>query len=143
MVSAMAAGNRAGDDERPVSALLADLSEQVHRLVAAEVRLAATEVRRKARRAGRGAAMFGGAGVLVLAGVGALVAGAVLALAMVLPAWVAALLVGGGAFVVAGLCALVGRFELRRATPPVPEWAMASVREDIDTIKRGIHHEHT
>jgi peptidoglycan/LPS O-acetylase OafA/YrhL len=137
MVAAVETNGR--DDERSVGALLADLSEQTHRLVAAEFRLAMTEVHRKAKRAQRGAAMFGGATVFGFAGVGAVVAAAVLALALVLPGWLSALLVGGAALLVAGLCALVGRFQLRRATPPVPEWAVASVREDIDTIKRGIH----
>jgi uncharacterized membrane protein YqjE len=144
MESATEAGNRVvgarvTEDERSVGALLTDLSDQLHRLVDAEVKLAVTEVRRKAKRAGRGAVLFGGAGLLAVTGVVLLVVCAVLALALVLPGWLAALIVGVGALLLGGLCALTGRFELRRATPPVPEWTMASVRDDIDTIKRGAH----
>ena len=44
----------------------------------------------KAKHAGLGAGLFGGAGVVALYGVGALVATLVLGLALVLPAWLAA-----------------------------------------------------
>jgi hypothetical protein len=63
----------------------------------------------------------------------------VLALALVVPGWLAALLVGGAAVVLAGMAALIGRSSLRRALPPVPEWALSSVRTDIETIKKGVH----
>ena len=53
--------------------------------------------------------------------------------------WLAALLVGGGLVVVAGLAALVGRASTRRAVPPVPEEAIAGVREDVEVVKRGVH----
>jgi heme A synthase len=66
-----------------------------------------------------------------------LVAAAVLALALVWPAWLAALVIGGAALVLAGLAAMFGRSALRRSLPPVPLWAISSVRQDIDTIKKG------
>jgi hypothetical protein len=58
-------------------------------------------------------------------------------LALVWPAWLAALVIGGGALVLAGMAAVVGRSSLRRSLPPVPQWAISSVREDIDTIRKG------
>jgi len=77
--------------------------------------------------------------VLGLAGVGVFVACAVLTLALVLPAWLASLLVGVGLFVAAGMAVLTGRFALRRVWPLVPRWAMDSVRADIETIRKGVH----
>jgi hypothetical protein len=125
--------------EKSTGELLADLSEQLGRLIHAEVQLAATELRKKGKRAGLGAALFGLAAVGGFIGVGVLVACAILALAIVLPAWLAALLVGAAMLIGAGLFALVGRFALRRATPPTPGWAITSVREDIRTIAKGVH----
>jgi hypothetical protein len=125
--------------QRSTGELLADLSEQLGRLIHAEVQLATTELRRKGRRAGLGAALFAVAAVAAIIGVSVLVACAILALAIILPAWLAALLVGAAVLLGAGLFALIGRFALRRATPPTPGWAITSVREDIKTIAKGVH----
>jgi membrane protein len=122
--------------ERSTGELVGQLSEQVTRLIQDEARLAWREVQRKGARAGVGAGLFGAAGVLALYGGGAVVAGLVLVLAMVLPAWVAALVLGGAILLVAAITALVGRAQLRRAAPPVPDQAVASVREDLAVIKQ-------
>jgi predicted phage tail protein len=126
-------------EDRSTSELLTELSEQVHRLVKAETRLAAIELRRKGKRAGLGAAALGVAGAVALLGGGALVAGAIVAVALVLPLWLSALLVGVAVLLGAGLAALVGVLALRRALPPAPTWAMASAKEDVRTIAKGVH----
>jgi hypothetical protein len=127
------------DPARPAGELLSDLADELRRLAQAEVRLALTETRRKAKRLALGSGALGTAAVLGLAGIGVFAACAVLALALVLPAWLAALLVGVGLFVAAGMAALTGRFALRRAWPLVPRWAMDSVRADIEAIRKGVH----
>jgi len=114
------------------------LSEQVQRLVRAETRLATIELRRKGKRAGLGAAALGVSGAIALLGGGALVACAIVALALVLPLWLAALLVGAAVLLCAGMTALVGVLALRRALPPAPTWAMASAKEDVRTIAKGV-----
>ncbi|HEX4220818.1 MAG TPA: phage holin family protein [Pseudonocardiaceae bacterium] len=126
-------------EDHSTSELLTELTEQVRRLIRAESRLAAIELRRKGKRAGLGAAAFGLAAVGGLLGAGALVACAIVALAIVLPLWLAALLVGVGVLLGSGLVALTGRFALRRALPPLPTWAMNSAREDVQTIAKGAH----
>jgi uncharacterized membrane protein YqjE len=115
--------------------LVARLSEQVSRLVRAELRLAQLELADKGKRAGIGVALFGGGGLLALYGVGAIVAGLVLLLALVLPAWAAALIVGGVLLAVAGVLALRGRTQVRQATPPVPKQALDSVKADVAVVK--------
>lgn len=125
-------------DERSTSELVAELSHQLSRLARAEAKLALTELRRKSRRAALGGALLGGAGALALMGAAVLVACAVLALALVLPAWLAALLVGVAALLVAGMSGLAGRAALRRAVPPV-EWVASSVKEDVEIIRQGAH----
>lgn len=142
MVAAWEAGSDTTDPrDKPIAQLLADLSEELRRLARAEVKLALIEAKRKAKKAGVGAGSFGAAGLFAIIGLCVLVAAAVLALALVWPAWLAALVIGGGALVIAAIAALVGKSALKRAMPPVPQWTITSVRDDIETIKRGAHHE--
>ena len=117
--------------------LIGQLTEQISRLVRDEARLAQAEVTQKAKRLGVGAGLFGGAGLLAFFGLAVLIATAVLALALVLPAWLAALIVAVVLFAIAGVLALVGKKDVDKGTPPVPTEAIASTREDIATVKES------
>ena len=128
---------RAGEDS--TAELVKNLSEQVSRLIRDELKLAEYEMARKARRMRAGAGMFGGSGLAAFYGVGCLLAAAITGMAVVLPAWLAALLVGLAVLAVAGLLALLGRGQLGRATPPVPEQAARSMKADVEEIKERAH----
>jgi hypothetical protein len=130
---------REPDPARPAGELLGDLVDELRRLARAEVQLAMTETRRKAKRMGIGAGAMGAAAALGLCGTGALVACAMIALARVLPWWLAALLTGVGVLMIAGMFASVGLVSIRGAMPLIPQWTITSVREDIDTIRKGVH----
>ena len=117
-----------------VKAMSADLS----RLVRNEIQLAQTEISAKAKQAGIGVGAFGGAGVLALYGVAVLIAAAVLGLSLVLPPWLAALIVGVVVLAIAGVAALVGKKKISEAGPVVPEKTVASVKEDVAEIKESI-----
>ncbi|MEU8176134.1 phage holin family protein [Microbispora hainanensis] len=117
--------------------LVRRLSEDVSRLIRDELRLARLEMTRKGKRAGMGAGLLGGAGLLAFYGGGALVATAILALALVLPAWASALIIGAALLALAGLLALVGKEQVSRATPPTPDEAMRSLKADIDVMKES------
>ncbi|WP_109637951.1 phage holin family protein [Lentzea atacamensis] len=119
--------------------LVNQLSEQVSRLARDEIRLAVAELKDKGKHAGVGAGMFGAAGVFAWWGGLSVVAGIILALSLVLPAWASALIVAAVLFVIAGVAALMGRSQVRQATPPVPRQAMDNVQEDIATIKERAH----
>lgn len=121
--------------------LIARLSEQTSTLVRDEMRLAQAEYSAKAKHAATGLGMFGAGGLLALYGLGALVAAAILALALVLPGWAAALVVGGALLAVAGLISLVGRKQVQQATPATPERTVRSVKQDIDDVKEHAHHD--
>jgi hypothetical protein len=123
-------------DDRSTSDLLRELSQQTGDLVRKEMELAKAELREKGKAAGIAGGMFGGAGVIALYGVGALTAAAILGLAIVLDAWLAALLVGVGYLAVAGILALTGKKNLEQATPPVPEQAIESSKEDVEWTKQ-------
>ncbi len=114
--------------------LVSQLSEQTSRLIRDELRLAQLELSAKGKRAGAGVGLFGGAGMFALYGLACFVAAAVLALANPLPAWAAALIVGAALFVVAGAAALVGKREIASATPPVPQEAIAGLKQDVQTL---------
>ena len=122
--------------EKSASELLRDLSQQTGDLVRHEMELAKAELREKGKAAGMGAGMFGGAGLVALYAVGALTAAAILGLAIVLDAWLAALLVGVGYLAVAGILALTGKKKVEQATPPVPEQAIESSKEDVEWTKQ-------
>jgi hypothetical protein len=115
--------------------LVKQLTEQTTRLARQEVELAKAELQAKGKRAGLGAGMFGGAGLFGLYALGALTAAGVLGLSKAVAAWLAALIVGGALALIAGLLALVGRQEVQQATPPVPEQATESVKEDVQWAK--------
>jgi Putative Actinobacterial Holin-X, holin superfamily III len=115
--------------------LVKQLSEQTSRLARQEVELAKAELAIKGKRAGIGAGMFGGAGVFGFYGFGALVAAAVLGLATAVTAWLAALIVAAVLAAIAGVLALQGKTKVAEATPPVPEQATESVKEDVQWAK--------
>jgi uncharacterized membrane protein YqjE len=118
--------------------LISRLTEQISALVRDEARLAQVEVTQKAKRLGVGAGLFGGAGLFAFLGLATLIATAVLALALVMPAWLAALVVTVVLFALAGVLALVGKKDVEKATPPLPTEAIAGVQADIATVKQGL-----
>lgn len=120
--------------------LVSQLSTEVSRLVRDELRLAQVEVSGKAKQAGIGVGMFGAAGLLALYGVGVLVATAILALAVALDAWLAALIVGVALLAAAGVAALLGKKRVAEATPPVPTIAVDNVKEDVDAVRHPSDH---
>lgn len=122
-------------EERSVPELVREITAQSAALARKELELAEAELTAKAKRAGLGAGMFGSAGLLGMFGLGALTAAAILGLALVTPAWAASLIVGGVYLGMAGLAALLGRVQVRRATPLAPADAAASVKDDVEWIK--------
>jgi MFS family permease len=115
--------------------LTRQLSEQTTELVRKEIELAKAELQIKGKRAGIGAGMFGSAGVLALYALGALTAAAILALATAVAGWLAALIVAVVWAALAGLAALIGKSKVEQATPPLPEQAVESVKEDVEWTK--------
>jgi O-antigen ligase len=103
-----------------------------------ELHLAQAEIRQSLKHAGIGAGLFSVAGLLSAFGVGALVAATVAGLAVALPVWLSALIVGVALLVAAAVVGLVGRGQVRDATP-LPEQTVANVKEDIREVKDASH----
>lgn len=123
-------------DHASIGELVAKMTEETSALIRDELRLAQAELARKGRYAGLGAGLLGGGALFAVLGVGTLVAAAVLGLAVVLPGWLAALVVATALFAVAGVAALLGKKEITAAVPPVPEEALESVKLDLAALKR-------
>jgi len=121
--------------ERPIGDLLKQLSEQTTTLMKQELELAKAEVSEKGKKAGMGAGMFGGAGVAALMGLGSLTAAAITLLDNAMSTPLAALIVSLVWFAIAGVLALQGKNKVQEATPPVPEQATESVKEDVQWAK--------
>ncbi len=134
-------GRAAGDaSEASLAELVKQLSEQSSRLARQEVELAKAELAVKGKRAGIGAGMFGGAGAFGFYAFGALTAAAILALATAMDGWLAALIVAVVYGAIAGILALQGKHKVEQATPPVPEQAAESVKEDVQWAKSRAQH---
>jgi hypothetical protein len=122
-------------DERSIAQLVKQLSDQTSTLARKEVELAKAEMAIKGKRLGIGAGAFGAAGLVAVLALGALTATLILALAEALDAWLAALIVTVAYGVIAGVLALVGRSRVQAGTPPVPERAIDSTKEDVEWAK--------
>jgi hypothetical protein len=124
-------GTGGSQDERSLSELSRDLANQTSALAQKEIELAKTELALKGKRLGIGVGAFGAAGLVGLYALAALTAAAILALAIVLDAWLAALIVGAVYGAMAGGLALSGKQKVEEATPPVPEQAIESTKTDV------------
>ncbi|GIF03542.1 phage holin family protein [Actinoplanes siamensis] len=124
--------------EQSTGELVQRASEQLSKLVRDELTLAKAELAEKGKHAGIGVGLFGGAGVFAMYGVGALIATAVIALDLVWPLWLAALVITVAIFAVAGVLALIGRAQLRRAVPPEPKAAIEGLKADVDEVKQAV-----
>ncbi|MFH8611284.1 phage holin family protein [Streptomyces sp. NPDC018029] len=125
--------------QHSVGELVEQATAQLSELVRQEMRLAGQEMAEKGKRAGRGGGLLGAAGAISYIGLMALAATAAAALSLTMPVWAATLIVTGVLFAVAGVLAALGRKQLARAVPPVPQEAMDSVRADVDEIKERAH----
>lgn len=124
--------------EPSVGELVSQLSAQTSRLVRDEMKLAQTEFRNAAKHAGLGVGLLSVAGLLAILGLATFVTAAVAALALVLPVWAAALIVGAILFAVAGVLGLMSKKQVEQ-TSPVPQQTVESVKQDINEVKEARH----
>jgi uncharacterized membrane protein len=132
--------SRVRSREDSTGELVSRLSQDVSRLVRDELRFTQLEVTGKAKKAGIGAGLFGAAGIIALYGLGVLIATAILALALAVDAWLAALIVAIVLLAIAGIAALIGKRRVTDAAPPLPERAVENLKQDVDAVKNASDH---
>lgn len=120
----------------PIAVLLRSLLADVRLIVGLEAELAKLELRDKGSRLGIAGGLLSGAGLVAVFGFGTLIAAAVLALAILLPAWAAALIVGLLLVTVAAVLFLVGRARARSIGTLMPTETIETAREDVAWIRR-------
>ncbi|MEV6396818.1 phage holin family protein [Streptomyces sp. NPDC051907] len=125
--------------DETASELVKRASEQISTLMRQELRLAQAEMRQKGKRFGIGGGLFGGAGVIGFVALQALAATAIVALDLIWPLWASALTVTVVLAAVAGVLAAVGKKQVSRAVPPVPQKAIDGVKADVAEVKERAH----
>jgi Putative Actinobacterial Holin-X, holin superfamily III len=118
--------------EQSLSELFGRLSSETSTLIRQELALARAELTEKGREAGKGAGFLGGAGAVGLLEAGTLTACFVLLLDLAMAAWLGALIVAVVYGAVAAVLGMRGRDRVQRATPPVPEQTVETVKEDVE-----------
>jgi uncharacterized membrane protein YqjE len=123
--------------KRSLLTLLTDLPGLVSDLIAAEIEQLKAELARKFAALGIGAGLLAGAAVVLLFMVGVLLTAAILALALVMPGWLAALIVAVVLLLIAAVLGLIGYRKLKAAMPPVPTDTINSLKKDLNVV-RGV-----
>ena len=116
-----------GRDDRSLGELFSELSQETTTLIRQEVNLAKTEMSQKASRVGKDVGFMAAGGAVAYAGLLAIISGVIALLALVIPLWLSALLVG---LVVAA----IGYFLVKRGLDALKQEDLAP-RETIETLK--------
>jgi hypothetical protein len=122
-------------ERRGLFKLISDLPGLIRELIEAELASLKAEIVGKLKAAGIGAGFLVTAGVFAFFATLVLTAAGVLSLALVLPPWAAALIVGGALLVLAGIAAAIGVSQLKLGVPPVPSQTIESVKEDVRVVR--------
>ncbi|HUC09168.1 MAG TPA: phage holin family protein [Stellaceae bacterium] len=126
-----------GRPERPLGALLSSLTDDLSRLIRLEIALFKREMAVKARQFGLGAVLAAIGAVLAFTAWLAIFAAAVIALTIIWPAWLAAVVLGAVTLAVGGLLLFLGIRRLQ-AQRLVPQRTLGTLREDGAWIKERI-----
>jgi Flp pilus assembly protein TadB len=121
--------------ERPIGEVAKNLTSDLSLLVRQELDLAKAEMAQKARTAGPGVGMLGGAAIVGLCAAGAVTAFLVLVLSLFLPEWAAAVIVGAVLAAVALVLVRQGKERVAEAGKQVPEQTIETVKEDMEWAK--------
>lgn len=122
-------------ERRGLFKLIADIPGLIRELIEAEIESLKAEIVGKLKAAGIGAGFLVVAAVFAFFATLVLTAAGILALALVLPAWAAALIVGGALLLLAGIAGGVGVTQLKRGVPPTPTETIDSVKEDVRIVR--------
>ena len=124
--------------QKSLGELFGDLSKEVSALVRQEVQLAKTEITGKITGIAKGAVFLIIAAVMGLAAFAVLLAAAIYALSLFLPSWAAALVVAVVLLLIAGVAALIGIGNLKKAAPPIPVKTIQTLKDDAQWIKEQV-----
>jgi hypothetical protein len=121
--------------KRSLFQLLTELPHLFGELIRAEIEQLRMELVQKLKGTGIGLGLFVLALNFLSLFVMLLILAGVFALSLVVPLWAAALIVAGGALILAVILVVIGALAIKTGGKPVPSRTLQSVREDIATIR--------
>jgi hypothetical protein len=126
-----------GEQQRPLGELFSELVHETTSIVKNEIVLAKTEMTAKATSAAKDAAMIGVGGAVALLGAIALLAAVIAGLSMVMPVWLAALIVGGVLCAIGGALTMGGLKKLQHLDP-VPRQTVETLEENKRWLREQV-----
>jgi hypothetical protein len=123
------------DDTRSLVALLRELPGILMELLRAEFEQFKREMARKSKNFGFGSLLFAIAGGLAFFLLGTLTTAGILALALVMPGWAAALVVSGALLVLVVILVAAGVALFKKSSGLVPTETMDSIVQDAHALK--------
>jgi membrane protein len=120
-------------NERSIADVLRDIATNIQEIVRSEIRLARVELTEEGQKFVSGARVLAIGAVVALYAVGFVLLGAMFALELVMPAWVAALILGAVLLIAAGIAVSAGLSRLKAIKAPVK--TMQTVKEDALWMK--------
>jgi uncharacterized membrane protein YqjE len=132
-VSSWDGGWHARVREESTGELVRDLVTEAQNLAREELRLAKAELRDEAKAAGKASAAVGAGGAIAYAGLLGLMCCAIALLALVMPLWASALIVGALVLLLGGVIAMGGMAKMKRLSP-MPEETTQTLKEDREWL---------
>lgn len=123
------------DGRRSVFTLIGELPGIITTLIRDEIEQIKREAITRLKSAGIGIGLFAGAAVFLYFAAFALLAAVIMLIALVLPPWLSALIVGAVLLIIAVILALIGLNRVKKGVPPVPKEAVDSVKDDVKAFK--------
>lgn len=124
--------------DRSIPDLLQKLASETTLLVRQELRLARAEVMEAVADAKPAAVSFGLCAAMALGAFGALTALLIVALALVIPLWAAALIVTVAYGAAASAAASRGVASLKRLRRDVPDQTVRTIKDDVVAVRRSM-----
>ncbi|MCU1509236.1 MAG: phage holin family protein [Glaciihabitans sp.] len=121
--------------KKSLVALLSDVPTLVTDLLKGEIELLKLEMLRKLKAAGIGVGLLAGAAIVLLGFIGVLLTAAIFALSLVMPGWLAALLVAALLLILAVILGLIGYRSLKKGIPPLPTETIDSLKRDVNVVR--------
>ncbi|WP_159607294.1 phage holin family protein [Agromyces humi] len=121
------------NDERSLFTLVGELPDRVSDLIKAEIDQIKAEISYKIKHFGIGSGLVAGAAVVAVFLLFTLITAAIFALALVMPAWAAALTVSGILIVIIAILVWIAMINFKRGSEPLE--SIESLRKDLDVVK--------
>lgn len=125
----------ASPKKKSLLSLISDVPTLVTDLIKGEIEQLKSEMIRKLKAAGIGVGLLLGAVIVLLGFIGVLLTAAIFALSLVMPGWLAALLVALVLLILAAILALIGYRSLKKGIPPLPTETIDSLKRDVNVVR--------